>query len=69
MLGFFILFAITEYMFGEEELDEYQATREELFDDIYDKNTIIQTIIKESEHKKLSREDVNDIMDPHKFMV
>ena len=64
------IFLLTiEYLYGEDELDEFQATREELFEDIYDKNTIIQTIIKESEHKKLSREDVNDIMDPHKFMV
>ena len=65
MLGYFIVFLTIEYMFGEEEPDEFQATREELFEDIYDKNTIIQTILKESEKKEISHEEINEIINPN----
>ena len=69
MLGYFIVFLTIEYMFGEGEPDEFQATREELFEDIYDKNTIIQTILKESEKKDLSYEDIKDIINPHTILL
>jgi len=65
MLGYFIVFLTIEYMFGEGEPDEFQATREELFEDIYDKNTIIQTILKESEKKEISHEEINEIINPN----
>lgn len=60
------IFLLTiEYLYGEDELDEFQATREELFDDIYDKNTIIQNILKESEKKEISYEEINEIINPN----
>jgi hypothetical protein len=65
MLGMCIFFLSIEYMFGEDELDEFQATRDELFEDIYDKNTIIQTILKESEKKEISHEEINEIINPN----
>ena len=68
MLGICIFLLTIEYLYGEDEqdeLDEFQATRDELFDDIYDKNTIIQNILKESEKKEISYEEINEIINPN----
>jgi hypothetical protein len=47
-------------MYAEDDLDEYQDNSEELY-----KSDIIQTILKESEKKEISHEEINEIINPN----
>ena len=60
----YIMLLITEFMYAEDDLDEYQDNSEELY-----KSEIIQTILKESEKKDLSYEDIKDIINPHTILL
>jgi len=64
MFGMYIMLLITEFMYAEDDLDEYQDNSEELY-----KSEIIQTILKESEKKDLSYEDIKDIINPHTILL
>ena len=69
MLGLCIVLLITEFMYAEDEFDEYQDISEELYVDIKTKNNILQTILKESEKKVLSNEDIKDIINPNTILL
>ena len=62
MLGICIFLLINEFMYAED--DEYYSINEELY-----KSDIIQTILKESEKKELSYEDIKDIINPNTILL
>ena len=64
MLGICIFLLINEVMYAEDDEYEYESINEELY-----KSDIIQTILKESEKKELSYEDIKDIINPNTILL
>ena len=60
----YIFLLINEVMYDEDDLDEYQDKS-----DIDTKSDIIDTILKESEKKELSNEDIKDIINLNTILL